>query len=86
MFLLTENTTLSSPTGDGGAIFRGHPSNAKVQPGLRGKGSTHVYIIILADQVFIDPTFFGIFVCGPLRSLVVMFVPKVVPSFLSNFN
>ena len=27
--------------------------------------------IIFADQVFIDPTFFGIFVCGPLQSLVV---------------
>ena len=24
-----------------------------------------------ADQVFIDPTFFGIFVCGPLQSFVV---------------
>ena len=31
----------------------------------------YVYIIIFADQVFIDPTFFGIFVCGPLQSLVV---------------
>ena len=29
------------------------------------------HIIIFADQVFIDPTFFGIFVCGPLQSLVV---------------
>ena len=29
------------------------------------------YIIIFADQVFIDPTFFGIFVCVPLQSLVV---------------
>ena len=33
--------------------------------------STPVYIIIFADQVFIDPTFFNIFVCGPLQSLVV---------------
>ena len=31
----------------------------------------YVYIIIFADQVFIDPTFFGIFVCGPLQSLVI---------------
>ena len=30
-----------------------------------------MYIIIFADQVFIDPTFFGIFVCGPMQSLVV---------------
>ena len=32
------------------------------------------YIIIFADQVFIDfidPRFFGIFVCGPFQSLVV---------------
>ena len=28
-------------------------------------------LFIFADQVFIDPTFFGIFVCGPLQSLVV---------------
>ena len=27
--------------------------------------------LIFSDQVFIDPTFFGIFVCGPLQSLVV---------------
>ena len=33
-----------------------------------------VYIIIIfADQVFIDPTFFGIFVCGPLQSFEVNF-------------
>ena len=69
--VLTENTILSSPTGDGTDILRGHASHAKVQPDLRGKGSTYVYIIILADQVFIDPTFFGIFVCSPLQSLVV---------------
>ena len=30
-----------------------------------------MYIIIFADQVFIDPTFFGIFVCGPLQSFMV---------------
>ena len=27
---------------------------------------------IFADQVFIDLTFFGIFVCGPLQSFVVI--------------
>ena len=31
----------------------------------------YVYIIIIADHVFIDPTFFSIFVYGPLQSLVV---------------
>ena len=30
-----------------------------------------LYIVIFADQVFIDPTLFGIFVCGPLQSFVV---------------
>ena len=29
-------------------------------------------LFIFADQVFIDPTFFGIFVCGPLQSFVVI--------------
>ena len=28
-------------------------------------------LFIFADQVFIDPTFSGIFVCGPLQSFVV---------------
>ena len=28
-------------------------------------------LFIFADQVFIDPTFIGIFVCGPLQSFVV---------------
>ena len=28
-------------------------------------------LFIFADQVFIDPTLFGIFVCGPLQSFVV---------------
>ena len=28
-------------------------------------------LFIFADQVFIDPTFFSIFVCGPLQSFVV---------------
>ena len=27
--------------------------------------------LFFADQVFMDPTFFGIFVCGPLQSFVV---------------
>ena len=31
----------------------------------------YVHNIIFADQVFIDPAFFSIFVCGPLQSLVV---------------
>ena len=31
----------------------------------------YVYIFIFADQVFTDPTFFGIFVCGPLQFFVV---------------
>ena len=29
-------------------------------------------LFIFADQVFIDPAFFGIFVCGPLQSFVVI--------------
>ena len=28
-------------------------------------------LFIFADQIFIDSTFFGIFVCGPLQSFVV---------------
>ena len=28
-------------------------------------------VIIFADHAFIDPTFFGIFVCGPLQSFMV---------------
>ena len=28
-------------------------------------------LVIFADQAFIDPTFFGIFVCGPLQYFVV---------------
>ena len=28
-------------------------------------------LFLFADQVFIDPMFFGIFVCGPLQSFVV---------------
>ena len=39
----------------------------------------YVYINIFANQVFIDPTFFGIFVCDPLQSLVVnVCTPKLV--------
>ena len=38
--------------------------------------------IIFADQVFIDPsTFFGIFVCGPLQSLVVNVVTSTQQIF-----
>ena len=32
-------------------------------------------LFIFADQVFIDPTFSGIFVCGPLQSFVVNVCP-----------
>ena len=31
---------------------------------------TKCLFVIFAVQVFIDPTFFGIFVCGPLQSFV----------------
>ena len=33
-------------------------------------------LLIFADQVFIEPTFFGIFVCGPLQSFVVNICAK----------
>ena len=36
-------------------------------------------LVIFADQVFIDPTFFGIFVCGPLQSFVVNVCKSVKP-------
>ena len=29
-------------------------------------------LLFFADQVFMDPTFFGIFACGPLQSFVVI--------------
>ena len=35
------------------------------------KGLWICLLFIFADQVFIDPTFSGIFVCGPLQSFVV---------------
>ena len=37
-------------------------------------------LIIFADQVFIDPTFFGIFVCGPLQSFVVDVCTSINPA------
>ena len=37
--------------------------------------------LIFADQVFIDPTFFGIFVCGPLQSFVVNVCNQKNPFF-----
>ena len=37
----------------------------------RGLQNLICLLFIFADQIFIDPTFFGIFVCGPLQSLVV---------------
>ena len=36
-----------------------------------GGGGLYPGFIIFADQVFIDLTFCGIFVCGPLQSFVV---------------
>ena len=36
-----------------------------------GEGAYIRGLIIFADPVFIDPTFFGIFVCGPLQSFMV---------------
>jgi len=35
-------------------------------------------LFIFADQVFIDPTFSGIFVCGPLQSFVVNVCTRMV--------
>ena len=35
------------------------------------KFNFYFLLFIFADQVFIDPTFSGIFVCGPLQSFVV---------------
>ena len=46
----------------------------------RGIGESKLYylfpfalspVLFFADLVFMDPTFFGIFVCGPLQSFVV---------------
>ena len=45
--LLIKDTTFTSPTGDGTAILRGHPSHTKVQ----GKGSTFI------SQLFSDPEY-----------------------------
>ena len=39
-------------------------------------------LFIFADQVFIDPTFSGIFVCGPLQSLAV----NVCTLWLINYD
>ena len=36
-----------------------------------GEGAYIWGLIIFADQVFIDLTFFGIFVCDPLQSFMV---------------
>ena len=35
------------------------------------KQNTAILIVLRENQVFIDPTFFGIFVCSPLQSFVV---------------
>ena len=37
-------------------------------------------LIIIADQVFIDPTFFGVCVCGPLQSFVVDVCTNINPA------
>ena len=44
-----------------------------VPPGsiLLGEFYLNCLLVIFADQVFIDATFFGIFVCGPVQSFVV---------------
>ena len=42
-------------------------------------------LVIFADQVFIDPTFFGIFVCGPLQSFVVNVCTKNNLSTTASF-
>ena len=39
-------------------------------------------LFIFADQVFIDPTFSGIFVCGPLQSFVVNVCTSVLTTVL----
>ena len=41
-------------------------------------------MIFFADHVFIDPMFFGIFVCGPLQSLVVN-VCTLISVFIASF-
>ena len=43
----------------------------------------YVYIIIFADQVFIDPTFFGIFVCVLCSPLWLIFVFSYIVFFSS---
>ena len=45
--VLIKDTSFTSPTGDGTAILRGHPSHMKVQ----GKGSTFI------SQLFPDPEY-----------------------------
>jgi len=42
-------------------------------------------LFIFADQVFIDPTFSGIFVCGPLQSFVVNVCTSWSVFFLTTY-
>ena len=44
--VLTEGTVFSSPTGDGAAILRGHPINAKVYPGAGQRQCFHFSVIL----------------------------------------
>ena len=40
--VLIGDTIFTSPTGDGAAFLRGHPSHAKIASHLQGKGSTYI--------------------------------------------
>ena len=44
------------------------------------KQNTAILIVLRENQVFIDPTFFGIFVCGPLQSFVVDVCTSINPA------
>ena len=48
-----------------------------------GCGNFICLLFIFADQVFIDPTFSDIFVCGPLQSFVVNVCTRILIFFLS---
>ena len=44
--VLIEDTVLTSPTGDGTAILRGHPSHAKVDPFVGQRQYLHFSVIL----------------------------------------
>ena len=47
----------------------------------------NVYVLVIfADHIFIDPTFFDIFVCGPLQSFVVNVCTFLRRFFFSYFR